>query len=315
MRNSKEAKTLINLFSVALVLTALFADRRPPVDAIAPAVLAILAPAEQPFDYCRPASPAAENLLVPETLFPSDPAAIKSLLIAPGDIVEISPPSPDKFSVVLVPVGYSDPAEIKSRLGRLSRRLVKIYHDVNVSFAYLNTSIPVGVVAADKHRSVPDFQDSINTMRKIQAAYPSVDRLFFILNTTDYLGVGGSFPAAAGENPQADALAAHELGHSLDLDDGYQDYYGPTLATTELITSTDVITGALARAYLSLAPPPPLVPTGGVCLGDPVFAFYAVPQDNIMISINKSAIKFNPLQIELMNNYIAWQIKTNPSQP
>ena len=277
---------------------------------------------EKPFDYCQLTefSDNADEFMAsgsgsPTELFQSDSEAIENLVVKPENIVGNPEPDPNKYQVVLVPVGYAESPD--SMLSDMIRKMSAVYKGINIEFSYLNFSVPIGLEHLERLLIPSNFKEALSVGFKIAETFP-IDGIAFIVNSKKYLGGahGSRISFSSGNSEDSLQLTAHELSHTLSLENGNQQYYPKwQFPGSEFFTMTSI--RADIAKYLFLVEPE-IVLADGVCNGQTVYTFY--PHEfNLMkhfyskkkmeSRIASNGAFFTPLQIYIMNGYIKRDIK------
>lgn len=278
-----------------------------------------------PYDYCALqlnqdedpiSSLRAGTPIPPETLTEGNLEAIRSINLTTEDIVSDKENSPsEKLQIVLVPVGYSSPEEIREIMEYFTINLPKIYQEVNMNFSYLNRSLPIGIQKQSRRASLINPQEAEITLEKVKTIYPA-DRLVIVVNSPEIAGDGANPAIVTTKHSFALSAIAHEIGHlGGNLTDSYPAYLPPEsfANNTELFTSTETLPDRVKIALAQLNPP--IFDTGNQCLNWKVYSFYGSPESNLMgylftdnkirEMIDKGQPIFNPVQISAMNSYIS----------
>lgn len=261
-------------------------------------------PGPVPYDYCKLGdNPSevdkylAEKSVPRVTVYKGDIERIKALPLE-------NLGQPDKYEILLVPVGYTQVKE--DQMKNIAGSLTKAYKDIGVQFLYLNISVPVGIERLEQVAFLSNEKEAEIILKKT-----GVDMTAYVINTDEYMGGGGRFPKFAGNHNATAYLSTHEIAHGLSLNDGYERFYGEKrLNGSELFLSIDGLRPSIKKAYEKIKPP--VISTGNVCEKRPVFTFYSY--GDVMDSfywdsefkkkMEDNWSPFNPLQIEIMNSYV-----------
>lgn len=249
-------------------------------------------------DHSDPVSRYLAGEEVPtEKVFEGDLEKLKTLEFEPIG-------SAEGYEILLVPVGYES-----FQPEQLIINLKNIFKGLNIDFYSLDRSVPVTIKRVERYAFHTKAEEA-----KIIKEKTSADKLVFVLNVEEYLGSGGNSIVISGNSDSTLYLAAHETGHGLGLGDGYERYY-KTLNHSELFTSIRELEPRVLKAYGKIHPP--INDTGSHCNGRKVFTFYDPDSDimdkgyrdkTLISRIESGPQLFNPLQVEIMKNYVADRI-------
>ena len=294
-----------------------------------PDLSALPAPLGKSFDYCQ-LTDESSNLdryfagedIKPEILYPRDFhqddsyqeefQTIDDIVLTKDNIIQVTPSNPkNRYQLLLVGVGYKDETLDKD-LSRNATQLAGIYAGMNIDFSYLNIPIPFEISRIQSLPALLNSRDGDLLLAKANEKMP-VDGILVVLNSGQFLGGNHYYPVIAGHNNiNGLYLAAHELAHFLGLDDGHNRYYKDSgFGGSELFRNYGELKPHVLRAVTIVDPE--IGNTGNTCNGAPVYAFY---RDifNIMGRFNYNDLfnrvltgkpLFNPLQIQIMNDFIA----------
>ncbi len=278
-------------------------------------------PTRTPYDYCifnpqdpDPFSAIAAGTPVPlevKALSISDMKAIRSSQLSMENII-YPERNNNKYHVLLIPIGYDNPAELKQQIEYLVGISTKIFKDINISFSYLDQSMPLGIQKIDRLLVPTDEKEADVLLEKIREFY-RVDNAVIVFNTTDGLGACGNYAVVSGNDQYAASGLAHEQMHKLGFSDGYELFYGEGFAeNTELFTSTQSLASLIKVAYDVISPTLRIVSSENVCNGQPVYTFNRYR--NVMTSLfSDSELQelfangeniLTPMHVELANRRI-----------
>ncbi len=223
-------------------------------------------------------------------------------------VIKVGSYGKNNFHFVLVGVGYN--GENKEKMQTIIDSFSGNFAGINADFAYVETSIDLDFKHIQQMVNFENEADQKILFDAIKEIYP-VDGLVVAINTPTFLGTSHWNAAMLTSNdPNTVVIATHEMGHQLGLDDGYQAFYEEDgLPSTELFYVDEMPT-RLVSALKKMDKIPPLYKVG-VCNGKSVYSFYE-SRNNRMRDYDPSETKswgdtaFTPLQIVLMNDYIAW---------
>lgn len=215
------------------------------------------------------------------------------------------------FHIVLVGIGFDSDESNVLKMQEIIDSLVKNFVGINVDFAYVDTSINLDFKHIQQKVVFDKESDRKALFNAVKKVYP-VDGLVMEINTPLFLGTSYSNVAMLTANdPNSIFITIHEIGHQLGLDDGYQAFYEEKsrMPNAELFY-LDEMPERLITALNKLAEAPQIYKVG-TCKGRSVYSFYE-SQNNVMRDYAPSttnswgASTFTPVQVILMNDYIAW---------
>ena len=163
---------------------------------------------------------------------------------------------------------------------------------------------------ADQAVDFSDPKDFADLMVKIQKVHPA-NSLVVAIDTSLYLGQadGWKFAMVTGSDPNSVFMASHETAHLLGLGDGYKGFYPDGYLPDSELFYLDGMPRMLSDALPKLKSMPPLYEVG-TCNGRKLYTFYE-RSNNVMSDYHPQGPNswgdsfFTPLQIQIMNDYIA----------
>jgi hypothetical protein len=223
-------------------------------------------------------------------------------VVDPGNFKE------KNFHFVVIGVGYTDEAN-EPKLREIVSGLEINFAQVNVDFAFVQSSLNVNLEHADQAVDFSNQEDLENLLAKIRTEYP-VDSIIIAIETSLYLGTSDTrhFAMSSGSDPNSLLMATHETAHLLGLGDGYKAYYSDGMLPNNELFYLDSMPRILSEALLKLDNIPPMYDVG-TCKGKSLYTFYE-RSGNIMSDYNPQGPNswgdslFTPLQIQIMNDYV-----------
>jgi len=214
------------------------------------------------------------------------------------------------FHVVVIGVGYAGRAQNEVELSEIISGLEVNFAGVRVDFAYVQSPLNLNLEHVDQVVDFSNPKDLESLLAKIRRVHP-VDSVAVAIYTPLYLGTSDtkSFALLTGSDPNSLTIASHEIAHLLGLGDGYRDYYPDGFLPNSELFYLDGMPRILSDTLPKLESIPPMYEVG-TCNGRKLYTFYE-RANNIMSDHNPQGPNswgdslFTPLQIEVMNNFIA----------
>jgi hypothetical protein len=237
------------------------------------------------------------------------------------------------YEVVLVPVGYTNQEEFKVKMEDTLSYLDIVYDGLYVNFSYLDKSAPVGIHTQDNNGDISDYNEYDIVLGKLNEV-TRVNGVIFIVNSSFRSATyvhGASIVSGTSDN--LGFTLAHEAGHHLGLHDAYEAYRPPNhiIESTELFTSTTMLTGVTQKAYRDLLAETngnvPLVKTGKVCNEWDIYRFYGGrnimgggtdedwSREHILKAKERGEFLLNPIQVQIINNRAVEVVKVFGQNP
>ena len=216
----------------------------------------------------------------------------------------------DNFHMVIIGVGYTDEAQNEAKLREIISSLKVNFMEVTVDFAYVKSPLNLNLLHADQAVDFANSRDLGKLLAKIRDVYP-VDSVLIAIETPSFLGTSDNrhFAVLTGSDPNSLNVASHETAHLLGLGDGYRAYYPERILPNSELFYLDSMPRILSDALAKLDSTPPMYEVG-TCNGRKLYTFYE-RSNNRMSDYNPQGPNswgdslFTPLQIQVMNNFIA----------
>lgn len=217
----------------------------------------------------------------------------------------------NNFHLVTIGVGFTE-EENRVELTKLISELQIVFAKVKIDFAYVKKPLLVDLGHIDQKVDFTNSNDYEKLLAKIRQVHPA-DGFILGLKTPLLLGTAVSgrrrYTIFTASDPIFGLyLEIHELGHILNLGDGYKRYYPPGYLPNSELFYLDGMPWYLSNAIGKLESIPPLYEMG-TCNGRKIYTFYET-SNNIMGQYNPQTPNpwgnsiFTPLQIQIMNDFI-----------
>jgi hypothetical protein len=214
------------------------------------------------------------------------------------------------FHIVVIGVGYADGVQNEAGLREIISGLEVNFARVRIDFAFVQSPLNLNLEHADQSVDFSNPKDLESLLAKIRKVHP-VDGVAVAIDTPLFLGTSDAkyFAMLTGSDPNSLTIASHEISHLLGLGDGYRAYYPDGYLPNGELFYLDGMPRILSDALPKLGSIPPMYEVG-TCNGRKLYTFYE-RAGNIMSDYNPQGPNswgdslFTPLQIEVMNNFIA----------
>jgi hypothetical protein len=225
------------------------------------------------------------------------------------EVINIGKFKQNNFHLVVIGVGYTK-GENESKLRTIISQLEANFKGVRVDFAYVRSPLNLNLKHIETWVNFSNGEDFGKLMAKIKKVYP-VDSVVISIDTPSGIGTSDAWHWAmvTGTDPPSILWASHEIGHLLGLGDGYKAYYPERFIPNSELFYLDEMPRILSDALSKLKSIPPIYEVG-TCNGRKLYTFYE-RSNNIMSDYNPQGPNswgdslFTPLQIQVMNNFVA----------
>ncbi|KKU32606.1 hypothetical protein A3K29_05585 [Candidatus Collierbacteria bacterium RIFOXYB2_FULL_46_14] len=218
--------------------------------------------------------------------------------------------SPRNFHVLFVGVGYTS-EENPVELAKLIEDVRGNFEGLRVDFAYVDKPFDLAFVQQSTTILFENDQERVELLAVLRSRYP-VDSVIIAVKTNVLAGTSlnnGSVIILTSNNPAANYITTHELGHQLGLGDAYQvGYYKPAKFPNSEFFYLDDMPNYLVKALNQLGTMPPMF-EAGTCNGRKLYTFY----DNFYNLMGLYVFNgprpwgdsaFTPLQLQIMKDKI-----------